>query len=364
VGKDPITAFLRDPKSKSRQLLARFIEEFITRYAHRKTIFFYELTNEMNLVADVDLSGKCQKSRTQSCVWSNFTTADMIEFSRQLVVLIKRLDPSRKVTSGYAIPRPSAAHLMRRPAFAPGGPDWTLDTREEFDQYLLAIHAPFDIVSVHIYPAPGERRFGQNPGDEYDLVANAEAVAKRAAKPLFIGEFGDSGRTPFMTHLLEQIVRDHVDYAAIWTWEFYQTATYRTHDTEPTKFSVEPGYSDDVISLLMDIERKMGMGPPQAAANAPPRVVLTWPVPCAVVDKPIDLNAVASEGAKSVQRVEFLVDGKLVGSALTPPYSVHFSPIGLGDRLATIEAKATGYSGASAAFDSKVRLNGSNNLCN
>lgn len=47
-------------------------------------------------------------------------------FSRDIVHLIKTLDPTHAVTSGYSIPRRSATHLKRQPEFDRAGliGDW------------------------------------------------------------------------------------------------------------------------------------------------------------------------------------------------------------------------------------------------
>jgi hypothetical protein len=364
LGEDSVTTFLHDPQSRSRHLLAQFIRDFVGRYKDRKTILFYELSNELNLRADVDQRRQCQKYNANNCVLSNFTTAEMIEFSQQIVPLIKSLDPSRLVASGYSIPRRSALHLMRRPEFSSFGADWTPDTKDEFRQYLLAIHEPFDVIEVHIYPEAENNRFERTAGHQYELIADTAVVAKAIHKPLFVGEFGDKYvATPFLINVLDQLVFDHVDYAAIWVWEYYQSATYRTHDTEPTLSSVEPGYSDDLIGMLTKTARRLGGGSPPAQAEARPQVILTWPLPCATIDRPLELAAVASDGSKGVKSVAFLVDGKPIAAVATPPYYAHFDPEGFGQRPIDIEVTALNSSGASAKFKSTVKLNGDNTSC-
>jgi hypothetical protein len=360
LARETVATFMRDPNSASRRLLARFIGDFIGHYKSRKTILFYELTNELNLFADVDLRKKC---RADPCAWDNFTTAELDAFSRDMVRLIKSLDPARPVSSGYSLPRPAATHLARRPQFAASGPDWTADTREEMARYLIATHEAFDIISVHIYPKPQDNRFGLAQGQQYRLVADAAAAANSAGKPLFIGEFGDTGATPFIAHILDEIVRHRVDYAAIWVWEFYQTSTYQTRNTEATRDEVEPGYSDGVIALLMQTEQRLGHVPPPKDPAAPPRVVLTWPLPCAAVDRPLDVAAVASDGATAVKSVEFLVDGKALAAVSAPPYKTHFDPAGQGARTADIAARAVSRSGTAAEFHSAVRLNDAPGPC-
>ena len=197
------------------------------------------------------------------------------------------------------------------------------------------------------------------------MLADAAAVAKTAGKQLFVGEFGDAYRvTPFISQLLKELVRNQVSYAAIWVWEYYQSATYRTHDTPPSLSSLEPGYSDDLIALMRETERALGGGAvPQSAQGISPRVVLTWPLPCAVVDRPVDIAAVASDGAKGVKSVEFFADGKFLAVVTSPPFVAHFNPAGLGERGTEIEARALARAGAMAAVKSSVRLNGPDSVC-
>jgi hypothetical protein len=118
-----------------------------------------------------------------------------------------------------------------------------------------------------------------------------------------------------------------------------------------------------VIALLMQTERRLGHVPPPTDPAAPPRVVLTWPLPCAAVDRPVDVEAVASDGPTAVKSVEFLVDGKALGSASKPPYKAHFDPGGQGARTADLEARAVGGSGTAAEFHSTVRLNDAPGPC-
>ncbi len=156
LANESVGTLIRDPRSKSRMLLDKYIEEFISRYKDRKTILFYELSNELNLYADLDLAklctdGKPKPPAAQCAVMTHFTTEDMIAFSTQIVSLIKRLDSGRSVSSGYGLPRQSARHLELQPGFSPKGPDWHLDTIEQLQENLSRTQAIFDIVSIHVY---------------------------------------------------------------------------------------------------------------------------------------------------------------------------------------------------------------------
>lgn len=356
LGNDSVARFVQDPDSASRRLLGQFIGDFIARYKEHKTILFYELGNELNLLADLD--GQKRNCKADPCIWGNFTTADMTEFARRMAGLLRSLDPSRGVSCGYSLPRANAAHLERRAEFGGGGPDWTPDTADEFARNLVAINEPCDVISIHVYPQDQTRSSGPPPGAPYNPVREAAKAARSAGKRLFIGEFGDAaGATPFMAHLMDEIVRERVDYAAIWVWQFYQTSTYA-----PAKFSIEPGFTDEIIALLMQTAKHFGAGPAPGKAIAP-RVVLTWPLPCADISRPVELAAVASADARPVKQVDFLVDGKLLASARQPPYHVLFDPVAHDSRTAEIEARAIATSGATASFRSTVRLNGDKEQC-
>jgi Bacterial Ig domain len=356
LGSDTLDTFLRDPQSPSRELMMQFVKEFVQRYRNRKTILFYELGNELSLFADLHLAKNCPKIITKRCVWTDFATADLIDFSRAVVSSIKSLDPSHPISSGYSLPRVAAFHLERQPAFSSRGPDWTPDSPQEFQRYLLDIHEPFDIISIHIYRNKDDDRFGYPPNHQYQLIANAIAAAKAAHKKLFVGEFGDT-ELPFVGSTLHELVKDQVDYAAIWVWEYYQFNTYETLNTPASRFSVEPGYSDDLILLLTETQRALGGKVSDLRLSSSPRVILTWPLPCATIQAPVNLAAVASDHAKKVKDAEFLVDGKSLAKLSEPPYYARLDPVELQGRpTADIEVRATASSGVSASFSSTVRL--------
>ena len=354
IGNDQISTFVRNPNSTSRKLAMQFVREFVTRYKGRKTILFYELTNEMNNHVDVQTQKKCNKVKSGPCVWDNFTTPEMLEFSRDMVSLIKSIDAKTPISSGYSIPRPAAAHL----ATQPNAGRFTRDTQEEFKNQLIAIHAPFDIISVHIYPTPENDRFGRPPGEQYKMAEDAEAAARIAGKPLFIGEFGDTGPSTFMTNILNEITHDGIDFASVWVWEVDHNSGYQPATAKAARRNIDPSVSGPLIDLLMSSEREIGRSPMASTTPALPHVVLTWPVPCDSVNGPVDLWSVASDHAHAVKSVQFLVDGKPLAIVSAAPYSTHFDPSGWGARAVTIEARATGASGAVSTFASNVGLNG------
>jgi len=169
-----------------------------------------------------------------------------------------------------------------------------------------------------------------------------------------------------MISFLREVLLERVAYAAIWIWEFYQSSTYETRNTPASWLSIEPGYSDDMVELLIKTEnlmRRQAGEPPFRRRDAPPRVVVTWPLPCAVVDRPVDVVAVASDGVRGVERIEFMIDGLKFATVTSLPYHVQLDPKGLAPKVVSVTARAFGAEGHSAEFSSLVRLNDTGDNC-
>jgi hypothetical protein len=351
------TDFIRNPSSASRALAARYIKDFVTRYKARKTILFYELTNEYNLHAGRDILGHCvEKNDAAKCASiGNFTQDDLNGFAHDMAALIHGLDSSHQISSGYAEPPPNAYHLGAAPEWTKSG-GFKKDSPAEYAGNLQTIHRDFDIVSVHIYPHDNAIRFGRPPGSQAEMLVDAAKAAHDVHKKLYLGEFGDSSASPFMHRMKELLDADTADYASIWVWEFYQTSTYETLNTEPTSYSLEPGFRDELIALFRR--------PPATPDRTPrPRIVLTWPLPCSHVGQPVQITAMASDGDRPVSGVDFEVDGAPVGSATTPPYRLNWDPAGKPAHLAHLKVVARSESKSTAADAADVLLNGAGEAC-
>jgi hypothetical protein len=347
---------IRTPHSRSRALLDRFVTEFVGRTRGRRTILFDELSNELNLKADLSLRARCRAANAAApgvcAAVGDFSSAELAHFAHDMAAVVHGADPSRALSSGYSLPRLDAAHLARQPEWSARGPDWRADSAAEFAASLLETQRDFEMVSIHVYP--GEGRLGTSPAD---TIRRAGQVAHGAGKKLFVGEFGDTGASGFDGEVLGAVAEGAADFAALWAWEFYQSSTYATLDTPPTAYSVEPGLHDQVLGLL---PRLTTTGP---TARAVPLVVLTWPLPCAAVNAPVMLAATASDGIRAPLLVVFTVDGKQVGEAASPPFRASFDPRGLPTGLSVIEARARGHDGAWASDRALVRVNGAGAGC-
>ena len=358
---DSLGDLLRNPHSRSWELLAKYVSEFVNRYRAKKVILLYEMTNELNVSADIDLVAYCYKKQNPLVckVTSNFTSSELIAFTGRFYHLIKSLDPSAVISTGFSLPRASADHLRQHPAILGGKPDWTPDTTSQAFANWIAVNQYADVLSVHIYPG---LKFGNLAAAIPDaLVAALDEAAKRSGKPLFIGEFGDKDpRSPlgqsFIEGMLAAIKREHVLYSALWVWEFYQRRTYLTYDTPPTLYNLEPGYTDKIINDLQSTNAQLEGKSSAAAPASVPEVVITAPRSCQLVNLPFTADAVASAAGKAVSKVVFMWDRELLKTVLAPPYSAVVAAGGAMSGTHQLTAIAFAPSGQAAQYSVNVDL--------
>ena len=371
INGETVADLIGNPKSRSYQMALKYINEFVYHYKSRKTILFYEVSNELNLQVDMDNVGNCTKKPDrqhgpQFCsVLGNYTTAQMIAFTRGLAASIKKQDPSRSISSGYSIPRPSAEHLRAKPEWEANGKSSSWDSADEFKKNIKDIHEGVDIISVHLYPLQNNGRFGNKDARDPKILDTVVDAAKAAGKPLFLGEYGDSGRVDgradsYSVRMMDRISALKVPYSAIWTWELYQQGLYYAKTDTDTEYSLEPGLTDDLIQHLHDLAAKQGQAQahPMAAkgsksSDQPPQVVLTWPLACAKLAGSQDLHAVASSDSK-LKTVQFLVDDKVVGESITPPYTAKIDADQVSPGKHVLTARAIDAENHAANFNSNV----------
>lgn len=366
IAGEKVDVFLREPDSKAWALLERYVREFINRYKQRPALLFYEIGNELNLSADLDIETRCNTGvNILICrAAGNFSTDTMIEFIRRLASSIRTLDGTHKISAGYSIPRPSAVHLRLRPEWSASGPDWTLDTIAELRNYLTAVNQDVDIISVHLYPVKENQRFGAQPGEEYKLIQVIKQLADQIGKPLFVGEFGDmdarnSGPGGFSDHMFNQIVALDIPYAAMWGLELYFKNTYTTYNSVATLSSLEPGRTDYLLGRFRQTTTLLAGGAqaPAEPDTIPPHVVLTWPIECATVTGLQTLYAVASDSGDPVAQVDFLSNGNLVDTIVSPPYQLSWNVEGKTPGEYTLSARAYDRAGNMADYQTIVLIN-------
>ncbi len=253
--------------SEPNLLLKKFIKELITRYMDNPVILFWELTNELNLYAD--LGSGCSP-----------TTDEMITFLRDLATFVKNIDVRHSISAGHSIPRKGAEHLrdcQKRLGNIPSQDlpvsCWATDSLSEFQRNIKDINPdPIDIISVHLYNQDCHSYYRECETERFDVTGKFSAnllniiknITDRLGRRLFVGEFGDSDpwiqgslagkpedkTAPFSQNVLEKIVELGIPYAAIWEW-------YAPHIWQDRViWRIAPGETDFIISKIQEANAK------------------------------------------------------------------------------------------------------------
>ncbi|GGD72044.1 hypothetical protein GCM10010911_32450 [Paenibacillus nasutitermitis] len=229
--KEPRNAW-GDPNSKTTALMREYIREMVTRYKDSPAIWGWEFGNEYNL--EIDLPNAADNrppvvpelgtagSRSEQ----DDLTGDMVNRALSMFAEeVRKYDKQRIIISGNSIPRPSAWNQKENHTF-------NQDTEEQFAEALLGENPdPLNILSVHYY-LWGEKRFGQ--GEDADAALSLmQEIARKAKKPLFVGEFGigeaveDGGVTDHelarqrFEDLLASLAKADIPLSALWVYDYW-----------------------------------------------------------------------------------------------------------------------------------------------
>ncbi|MCU0918163.1 MAG: ADP-ribosylglycohydrolase family protein, partial [Planctomycetes bacterium] len=208
-----------NPASKTHAFMRTYTREVVTRYLGSPAIWGWEFGNEYNLAADLPNAKEhlpliVPKRGTPSARSDrDILTHEMIrtalrEFARE----VRRHDRQRIIVTGNSIPRPSAWHQMHEGT-------WAKDSPEQFAQMLAGDNPdPLDTLSIHVYEEAADR------------LGQALEVARKAGKPLFVGEFGVSGEGPEATQQFESLLRrveaSEAPLAALWVYDYRPQAEW------------------------------------------------------------------------------------------------------------------------------------------
>ncbi len=214
-----------NPKSKTHQFMRRYVREIVSRYRNSPAIWGWEFGNEFCLAADPpdasehrppvvpELGTAKSRSERDELTHDMIRTA-FVEFARE----VRRLDKDRILISGNSMPRPSAWHQKKEHS-------WTQDSEEQYAEMLTGDSPdPMNTLCVHLYGA-AEKRFNRTVTPEERLRVSM-AIAAKARKPLFVGEFGageelghDQARKDF-EQMLSALEKTRVPLAALWVFDF------------------------------------------------------------------------------------------------------------------------------------------------
>ena len=218
---------LGNTNSRSIAFIRRYTEEVVWRYRDSPAIWGWEFGNEHDLACDLP-----NALANRPSVWPALgtpkerTERDELKFAQLRVAFIafaetvRKFDQNRIILSGNAMPRPAAWHNAREKS-------WVADNEAQFGEMLLRHNPdPMNVISVHLYhDRKGAYSGGAKTIGEAMSVANR--MAKRAGKPLFIGEFGAERllgsrerQQAVFEEFLEAIVQYRVPLAAFWVFDY------------------------------------------------------------------------------------------------------------------------------------------------
>lgn len=276
-----LAAGARGQPSRSWRATLDYIQQFVSRYSSRSSIYMWELGNEWNLLVDLDQSKFCNSCNPPSGTPSfrtradNVSTADWQVISTAWAAAIRSYDPQlRPIGSGHAVPRPDAEHL-RASYGDPNHTDWRNDTYDQFVTNLGDVHTCCDMVSAHIYPGPDLVRWG-NLTDPLSadmllyIQAAVQAVNAQSGKEMkiYVGEYGQlpagkdpasfNASRPFVDAMLSLLaatapgvppsqvpapgVAGLTAFSMAWVWEF---------GSQNSTWSLWPGQTEGVIQSLL-----------------------------------------------------------------------------------------------------------------
>jgi len=267
--------------SDARDYLFEYAEELVDRYKDDDTILFWELTNEINLGADLDYGSRTSTgiapslgTPTQRDASDNYSTAEMADLMEDLADLIKGLDPTRLISAGYSRPRPNAYHLAASPEWS--GPDWTTDSISEMTSYMSSVNPdPIEIVSIHLYNNGDHEQLGNDGKYNPDILADYKTAIDSLGKVTYLGEYGDydpfvvdDRSANFTRRITLELLDLRIPISSLWVWQFFQGSTTTEQD-----LSITPTNDAALIEWYSNVDDLL------VAASTSPSVALSVPNP-------------------------------------------------------------------------------------
>ncbi|MHB9038593.1 MAG: cellulase family glycosylhydrolase [Armatimonadota bacterium] len=260
IANETMQDMLTNKNSRSRQYHELYVSQVVSRYKDDRNVLYWEITNELNLHADLEflhpygfshqnsIENGCPPMRVRR---DNYTTEQMIPFLRETAQLIRRLDPNHLISSGHALPRQAAQHLRS----AKDNGDWTEDSFKEAAICIRDIHPdPIDLISIHFYSVDGSNlRFGNKDKDSAVALRQIKQICDKVGKPVIIGEWGgeafdqsqSGGCLPFTRNVVKEAV--DANYPVLLYW--------MKGGDDPLRFDLDK--TPELNKLLLDAEKKL-----------------------------------------------------------------------------------------------------------
>jgi hypothetical protein len=252
-----------DPESKTQAFMRTYVQQVVSRYVNSPAIWAWEFGNEYSLGADLpnaadnrppvvpSLGSPASRSAADDLT-SDIIRAATTAFAAE----IRKIDTTRPITTGHSLPRPTAHH--QHTEFS-----WGQDSVEELQGNLAFMTPdPNDLISIHVYPEPTGKRFGE-VGVPYGRILDAAFQASRGAgKGLFVGEFGapPDNEAPWTPEtamaeglkLFEAIEASPIQLAAYWVFDF----SWQESSMNVTATNARSGY----LKVLQEANKRMAQG--------------------------------------------------------------------------------------------------------
>ena len=173
-----------DPESETRKFMQQYVREFVTRYAGREIVWFWEFSNENNLNWDLPNSiTLLPEGRKDNRNIVRSYTGILAE--RAFAEEVRKYDATRPISSGSSEPRGSQFRIAAVPLKQ--GEKWGFDTPEQTLEALRwTVPGPTDLLSIHHYVSPS----GYEPTLVRAVLKERLDWAAQLHMPLFLGEFG------------------------------------------------------------------------------------------------------------------------------------------------------------------------------
>jgi hypothetical protein len=215
---------LGNTNSKSISYIRAYTRDIVSRYGGSPAIWAWEFGNEAMLSVDLPNASEQRppivpqlgtpERRTQL---DELTSAQLQVAYLEFATSVRRLDPTRLILSGNALPRASAWHNTHERS-------WSSDNSEQFREILLRDNPdPMNGISVHVYPTENPSNGSKSILETFQLVMRE---SKTAGKPLFVGEFGVSRKSGSIEEqkrefgeCLKAIQSTQVPLAAAWVFD-------------------------------------------------------------------------------------------------------------------------------------------------